>query len=262
MQKLIIAARGFQRMSRKYKNPPLIEAVCEFQFAQKSEWDIAIPGLIYGELKGDFPIRVQVPNEIGFTMTPTPEGGSQPQVYAASDRIQFYREDKKALVQVGPHLLTINHLKPYPTWEDYLPLIRHAYSIYRNVAQPEGLERIGLRYINRLDIPDTNVELEDYFQFYPHIGTELPQNFGSFIVGGQFIFGDTDALKVQMASAQPERPSHMGVVLDLDYSTLAANDIKLENAHEWLQVAHDRLEQAFEACLTDKLRAIFEEDPK
>ncbi len=247
-------------MSRKYKNPPLIEAVCEFQFDPQPEWDIALPGLVYGELKETFPIREPVAGEIEFTLTASAEAGVQPQVHTVTDRIRFLRKDRKALVQVGPHLLTVNHLKPYPTWEEYLPLIEAAYGVYRSVAQPQGLSRIGLRYINRIEIPEQNVTIEDYFQFNPHLGQALPQNIASFIVGVQFIYDSTDALRVQMVSALPEHPECIGMVLDLDYSLLAPQKVGLEDIPGWLQVAHDRIEQVFEACLTDKLRAIFEEE--
>lgn len=30
-------------MVRKYKNPPIIEALCEFQFGPDSSWDLAMP---------------------------------------------------------------------------------------------------------------------------------------------------------------------------------------------------------------------------
>lgn len=247
-------------MSRKYKNPPLIEAVCEFQFDPESEWDIAVPGLVYAELKETFPIREQVTNEIEVTMTASSEEGIQPQIFAVADRIRFLREDKKALVQVGPHLLSINHLKPYPTWEEYLPLIQMAYGVYRDVAQPQGLARIGLRYINKIDIPVPRVNLEDYFQFYPHLGPELPQDISSFIAGVQFIYDGRDVLRVQMVSVRPDRPDCISTILDLEYSLLPSQQIELDGVPEWLQVAHDRIEMAFEACLTDKLRVIFEEE--
>jgi uncharacterized protein (TIGR04255 family) len=47
------------RMSNEYKNPPAIEAVCEFRLSPETEWDITIPGLIYERVKEKFPIKEQ-----------------------------------------------------------------------------------------------------------------------------------------------------------------------------------------------------------
>ncbi|MGC8838175.1 MAG: hypothetical protein ACP5UM_07135 [Anaerolineae bacterium] len=41
-------------MGRKYKDPPLMEAVCEFRLAADSPWDLTIPGLIYEKLYAAF----------------------------------------------------------------------------------------------------------------------------------------------------------------------------------------------------------------
>ncbi|MGQ0654564.1 MAG: TIGR04255 family protein [Betaproteobacteria bacterium] len=46
-------------MPKKYKNPPIIEAICEFRFSETSPWDLTIPGLIYELVKDKFPKRVQ-----------------------------------------------------------------------------------------------------------------------------------------------------------------------------------------------------------
>src|SRR5947208_1146199 len=107
-------------MSRKYRNPPLIEAVCEFQFDPKSEWDIAIP------------------------VTPIP--------------------------------------------------------------------------------------LEDYFQFYPYLGPEMPQQIGPFMMGVQIAYDSRDALRVQLANAPAERPDYSDVILELDYSLTNPQGIQLDDA--------------------------------
>lgn len=46
-------------MGRKYRNPPLIEALCEFQFVPTQPWDLTIPGFFYEKVKNDFPAKQQ-----------------------------------------------------------------------------------------------------------------------------------------------------------------------------------------------------------
>jgi uncharacterized protein (TIGR04255 family) len=46
-------------MGKRYKKPPIVEALFEFQFVPGREWDLTIPGLIYKKVKRRFPNRKQ-----------------------------------------------------------------------------------------------------------------------------------------------------------------------------------------------------------
>jgi len=46
-------------MGKKYKNPPIVEALCEFQFVPGQPWDITIAGMLYERIKDEFPIKQQ-----------------------------------------------------------------------------------------------------------------------------------------------------------------------------------------------------------
>ncbi len=245
-------------MARRYKNSPIVEALCEFQFEPGLPWDLTIPGLVYEEISDEFPKKRQA-KQLQVELSATVDEGITQKV-AASDRMQFLREDEKALVQVGPNLLVINHLKPYPTWDKFLPLIKKGFEVYRRVVGPEGMRRIGLRYINRIEIAGQRVELEDYFDFRPFVGDKLPQDFGQFIVGIQVPYEDLrDVLRIQLASARVDIPDTVAIMLDLDYFMAQPGQVALDKVIDWVKVAHDRVEVAFEGCITDQLRQIFEE---
>lgn len=245
-------------MGRKYENPPIVEALCEFQFEPVPTWDLAMPGLIYDKVRDSFPKRRQV-RGLEVALSTTPKGVEQ-QV-TTTGRVQFLREDEKAFVQVGPNLLAVNHLKPYPTWDNFLPLIQKGFEVYCEVVGPEAIHRIGLRYINRIEIPGERVELEDYFQFRPFVGGKLPQDFGPFIVGIQLPYEDSrDVLRIQLTSARVDTPDTVAIMLDLDYFLDQPGQVPLDKVIDWVKVAHDRLEVVFEGCITDRLRQIFEEE--
>jgi len=243
-------------MGRRYRNPPIIEALCEFRFEPSSPWDLAIPGLVYEKVRDKFPKRRQV-KAFEASISGGPEGVEQQM--RTTDRMQFLRDDEKALIQIGPNLLAINHLQPYPTWKEFLPLVRQGFSAYLEVANPKGAQRIGLRYINRIEIPGQRIELEDYFEFRPFVGPHLPQDFGSFIVGIQVPYEDSrDTLRLQLANASVETPNTVAIMLDLDYFVARPGEVPLDNVFEWVDVAHNFVEEAFEACITDRLRQMFD----
>lgn len=244
-------------MGRKYKNPPIIEAICEFRFEPGQPWDLTIPGMLYEKMRTHFPLRRQA-SAFQFSIGTKPED-SEAHVEPAG-RMQFFREDEKALVQVARDLLVVNHLKPYPTWQEFLPLANQALDAYRHVANPKGLRRIGLRYINRVEIPGPRMELEHHFHFRPFLGPDLPENFASFIVGIEIPYEDSrDRLRVQLSTAAAQMPDTVSIVLDLDYFLSKPGEAPLETALDWLDIAHGRLEAIFEACITDRLREMFQE---
>jgi uncharacterized protein (TIGR04255 family) len=247
-------------MGKKYRNPPIVEALCEFRFEPGVPWDMAIPGLVYEKVRDRFPKRRQV-RAVEISVAAGP-GGIEQQV-VTTDRMQFLREDEKALIQVGPNLLAVNHLKPYPTWQEFLPLIRQGFDAYLEVANPKSIQRVGLRYINRIEIPGQRIQLEDYFEFRPFIGPNLPQDFGPFIVGIQVPYTDSrDMLRLQVANAAAETPDIVAIMLDLDYFLAQPGGVSKEQVFQWIEVAHSRVEEVFEACITDRLRQMFEEVTK
>jgi uncharacterized protein (TIGR04255 family) len=48
-------------------------------------------------------------------------------------------------------------------------------------------------------------------------------------------------------------------ILDLDFATTSADELRPDNVRNWVEQAHHRIEMAFEACVTDPLRQLFEE---
>jgi len=243
-------------MARRYRNPPIVEAVCEFRFPPDSPWDLTIPGLVYERLKGTFPQKRPAP-AFGFGIRLGQ--GSVEQRLEPTTRMQFLRQDGNVLVQVGPNLLAVNHLKPYPGWEAFVPMIQQAYRAYVETAPPTAIQRIGLRYINRVELPGPRVELEEYLNFYPHLGDDLPQDYGEFTVRIQTAFNALrDGLQMTLTSADAGNADVNVFVLDMDYFLAKPGTITTNEAFSWVNEAHDRLEQIFEGCISDKLRQLFQ----
>lgn len=244
-------------MSKKYPNPPIIEAVCDFRLTPDSKWDLTIPGFIYEKVSKDFPKREQrVIQEVEFVQSPQ---GFQQQI-RSTERVLFLTNDGKMFIQVGPNLLAINCLKPYPTWNGFKPSIEKAFKAMLGVLDVKGLQRISLRYINRIEIPGDLVKLEDYFDFYPHLGQKLPQNLENFIVGCVLPFLEgRDLCKVQLTKAVPEKPGNVGFLLDIDYFLAQTGAVSPNDAVAWVENAHSQVEATFEGSITNRLRKIFEE---
>jgi uncharacterized protein (TIGR04255 family) len=241
----------------KYHKPPIIEVVAEFRFVPSEPWDLTVPGLVYDLLREQFP---------GKRLLKVLEGEAAAgvsgihQEFRLSDRMQFLRKDEKAFIQVGPDLVAINHLAPYPTWEGFMPLVRNAFDAYRKVAHPRGVRRIGLLYLNQIAIPGSFHELGDYLDFRPHVGPRLPWSIGRFLVVAESSYDqDRDILRLRLTSGDESIATGTLVArLDLDYFTAQPETVPLDSALDWIERAHSRVQEAFESCVTDRLRALFE----
>lgn len=245
-------------MPRTYKKPPVVEAVCEFRFEASQPWDWTIPGLIYDRIKSEFPKKRQQ-NVLEVAMQPG-EGKISQEVKAGIAKMQFLREDETALVQIGPDLLAVNHLRPYPAWPTFKTLILKQLQIYREVANPKSLKRIGLRYINRIDMRETDFTVEEYFRALPNLPDPVPNIFASFMVRIEVPYEDIKSRLTFVFGTPPVKAEKPSFMLDLDMFVLGKDAPQLDQVSDWTEAAHERVEKAFEGTFTDKTRReIFEE---
>jgi len=238
-------------MDTLYSNPPLKEVVCEFRFDGK--WDNVIIGLFYDKMKDRYPVReskIFITSEIKFD-----QSGAQTQNQFKEEISQFYSNDKSRLVQIGRNLLSINILKGYSGWLDYLSNIKLAFDcfcdIYNNVSKITKIIRIGLRYINEIEIQtdSATINLEHYFNLRP----EMPE---------QFSFVDSFNLMVEV----PFKPDKLRVnflqlpnynyFFDLDYGI--ERIIKNDEIKKHLNQAHKNIKDIFDSSLSAECKQIFE----
>jgi len=227
-------------MSKHYKNPPLLEAVCEFKFQPPASWNPAVPDLIYEKVQAQFPQR-------------EPMNGLSGEEPAPNAKTKFRRADGSALLQISPNLLAINQLRPYPTWAQFKQMIGEAYSLYREIARPTSITRLGLRYINQIEIPGTKIKIDRYLR-------GCPEGYHKLFLSTEFLFeAERENLAMILAHVPHNEGEFLRFYLDLDYGVFP---MTAEEIDPLLERAHDRLEQIFEASLTDETRRLFGEIKK
>lgn len=244
-------------MSRRYANPPIAEAVCEFRLSANTEWDLTVPGLIYERMSRDLPKRQeQLFQEVASTRE---EEGLRQQIQI-SQHVRFLSDDGRRFVTVGGRLLAVHRLRPYPTWARFRPDIESAFSALRDAVDVAGLQRIGLRYLNQIEIPGARVNLDEFFEFRPFLGERLPQRMTRFTLGCSLpYFHERDVCKVQLSDTKANEPAASAFLLDPDYFLNEPQSVAPDDALDWIETAHDNLEELFEGCISDPLRELFGE---
>ncbi|MBE0478246.1 TIGR04255 family protein [Candidatus Aerophobetes bacterium] len=128
------------------------------------------------------------------------------------------------------------------------------------MANPKGFKRIGLRYINKIEIKAESVEVGDYVDFFPHIPQDLPQVHTRFLSRIEIPYQNhRDRMLLTIGNTRPETPNTTLIVLDIHYIMSVPEAISMEEFENWLDQGHSVVEKTFELCIKDKSRILFGE---
>jgi uncharacterized protein (TIGR04255 family) len=244
-------------LPRTYRTPPLAEVLCEARFSSATPWDWTVPGLIYGRISADFPtkeeqglfaMQLQVPGQEAAQVTQQGIG-----------RMRFVNEDRSGFVQVGPNLLVVNRLPPYPGWQGFCDVVVAQLENYLAVARPARLERLTLRYLNKVVIPGGQFRLEDYFWAIPGLPLGLEAELNAFATLS--FEGPAQQLSIGFGTTEGGSPTEAHFLMDLE-ATGEPGTLDSAAIGQWLDTAHQRIELAFDRSFTEQThREIFGEGP-
>ena len=231
-------------MGKKYENPPIIEALCDFRF-EKTEWNAISPSKIFEAIKKDYPDIKQ----INFHAL-QPDGK-----LLIESRTQFVKKNKEGIVQFTNQLLSVHILKKYSSWKEFFPEIKKMFHLYSSITNPNKIKRIGLRYVNKINIGESFLDLQRKLKLFPYIGK-------SFSNCKEFEFGttlgyedDRDFLNLTQRTVPVVKDVGKSIILDLNYySDKFKENEGSDTFFNWIDNAHTNLENAFEDCITDELR--------
>lgn len=239
-------------MTEKLKFSPLIEALCEFRFAPSPSWDWTIPGRLYDAIGRDFPERDQV-DGLAVQFAFGSDKPSAKPVIKSPERVQMKKADGSAMVQVGPNLLVVNHLRPYENWQAFRPMILEAYTKHEQISGPMQVARIGLRYINQIPLPACDCHLEEVTTLAQKLSGALDRPVLSMYHRYELEQEKPKtALVLQLGTQRTDQGNIL--MLDLDIGSSPAQEFTgLESVASWLDAAHERIDDAFFAAVAPAL---------
>jgi uncharacterized protein (TIGR04255 family) len=242
-----------------YSNSPIREAVCEFRFSKKTGWDKDLSLKFYEKIKSEFP-KKELKKEHHFRVETTTEG-IQNSKTELNDRHLFFDNDRRFIVQIAPGLLSISCLEPYPSWEIFKEKIRLAYNTLGELTEINRIERIGLLYVNKIEISEKPAELKDYFTFYPNMPEKLNLTVGNINMGSDFLYNaEKDICRVQLTRAVPEKKGDIAFLLTTDFFTAKPGSVVPNDALSWTEKAHNEIKNIFRNCITEKTESLFNGD--
>ncbi len=196
-----------------------------------------------------------------FSLTIDTTGGE----VAVDQKPQGFRlntDDQADVVLVFPDGIAAARLAPYQGWEELRNRAKAAHEEWRRSTAHRPVSRVGIRYLNRIDIPLkglSQVDLGTYLAFRPQI-----PGIGNGPMAGYMVQAtlptDTPSWSASIASTivtPSPLLNHVSLLLDIDI--FRTEQIPGSEAELWRMIDDARpiKNRVFERCITDESRKLF-----
>jgi len=186
----------------------------------------------------------------------------QPDAHASEHRTQqigyrFVNADKRRIVQARSDGFAFSLLAPYEHWEAFSQEARSLWRQFCDHVKPVTITRLGVRYINRLDIPSATIELKKYLATVPEIADGMPQVLQRYFMQLVLPMDEIRATAIiNQALVPPPVPETTSIMLDIDLF----RDQDVPQGEQGIWQAFDELRNAknliFDASLTESAKGL------
>jgi uncharacterized protein (TIGR04255 family) len=246
--------------TRTYLHPPVTEAVIEIRVNNaltSSELE-----KIAKKLKKQYP-NSQHHNELGIDLGDIRSSsvGSNVKVSKHQKGFHLSSEDQADIVIIKSQSLIISRLAPYLGWDAILNQFILVWKIWKDIAKTRPLSRIGIRYINRIDVPVdefNKIEIEDYLTFYPKIPIFSNAPMSNYLM--QIVKPTSNPLwSTTITSTNQPSPLINTVSLLLDIDLFRTEEIPFndDDLRKILAEARILKNDIFQQCITQRTEEIF-----
>ena len=152
-------------------------------------------------------------------------------------------------------------LAPYQGWSPYIERVARDLEDIHAVAGYQKVERIGVRYINRIDVPvsdDVIVRYEDYLALCLKLPDEM-ESINNYSWRFERSYLDRGLLAiVSSATVAAEVPGTGAFTLDIDVIMQDQPPSKINDILRQLEVMRELKNEIFEQSITDRARKSFQ----
>ncbi len=245
-------------MPQKYKRPPITEAVISVGI--RAPLDADKLAKIHKRLLDRYPAPTQrVVSQFDVEITENGPKINANQAYG----YKMQSGDGAEVALIFPNQIVTSRLAPYEGWEALFARAQENWEIWKRLAGWHEISRVGVRYINRLDIPDPEsapIRLEDYLMVNPR----MPQGEGGlppmthFVVNTVTPLGRDDCrLVLNISNVPSPLVKTASFALDIDIANEQKPPQNDEGIWQLLARIREYKNEIFESCITDKARALF-----
>lgn len=234
------------------ENAPIREALIDIQVNPRPELDIAEIRKFRESVKEDYPkeqeqrvlhISLSLGQSLKTAQTDEPFG------------YRYESSDGKQVVQARRDGYTFSRLEKYETWEKLRREAVRLWNLYKEVAKPEAVKRVAVRYINSFKVKDT---LEKYLQAPPTVPPHLSFSMQEFLTR-TVVHDDTSDANAIITQGVKEIEDDGSVPLILDIDVYKVVSLEPDDEQIWstIESFHDVKNDIFFNSITKKAEEMF-----
>jgi len=232
------------------RNAPILEALVDIRVKQNPKIKLDDLDSAYDLIAKSYPdkkIGKEVKVVLGTDKLPT-----EKETYPIG--FKYSSNDGRQVVQFRLDGFTFSRLKPYQDWERLRDEARRLWDIYHTISKPELITKLALRYINKINLPLTENDLDEYFTVSPKAPQSLPQYVSSFLSrivlhepSNEFIAIISQVLEGAEADSFP-------IFLDIDVFKEARDGFNINQIWPILERLRDFKNKIFFESITEKTK--------
>ena len=230
------------------QNPSIAEALCEIHFTiDKEDFENSIK-----KLKKAFQPLYQDPQEkkikqyhaqikeVGVSINETP--------------ILFWifkHKERNHLIQVFPHMISVNELEKYPGWKVFSSDLSFAWDAVKKAFSVASIKHIRLRYINLIPQKKIDEPLSQWLQPNRYYPDGILDSTAGFVSRSEFNIEETRRLIVTVAESI-QNNHEKGFIFDIDTIMKINENIDWEEMLEKIDSLHTLVSNVFFSSIARK----------
>ncbi|MCG2756881.1 MAG: TIGR04255 family protein [Desulfobacteraceae bacterium] len=241
-----------------FPNAPITEAVIEIKAQLPEETALKSLESFHDHIKDRFPEKQEQRfikadfklSQKDTTLTLPTKTGTQGYLFRSLK--------EKKVVQSKIDGFAFNKLKPYENWDLFRSEGRELWKLYSEIVNPIKVTRIGLRYINRIEVPLPFKDFSEYLLTNPQIAPQLPQAVSHFFMRLEVSNPDIEATAIiTQAMDKPTKTKRLPLILDIDVFRITEYVEKTEEMWEDFEKLRDFKNDIFFNSVTEKAKELF-----
>lgn len=247
-------SQGVRTEHRSYVRAPIVEVILQFDFGEPSDSQEDLRA-VTADLANLYPTREEIrefaaqfqfgPEGMQATTTPNPPTG-----------YQIKDSTGHRIVRLFEKAISVHEVQPYTGWSTFIAVAREVFAIYQRRVPRATVRRIGLRYINRIDLPHDAGDIREWLCSAPDIPAGLPQFVSSYSSEMAMPQPDMTGVVAVMRQALLDTPSPEVGPIILDIEMVCQVAVALPMLWNVVETMHERENSIFERTITDRVRGI------
>ena len=244
--------------SPRYKRAPIAECIIEMRVAERL--DDSLVEKISSRFQSKYPSTTPM---IGLPEITIDTTGGSVAIATPQQGRRLASEDGADVVLITPEFLSTARLPPYPGWGEFFARARENWQQWVDIAGKRQLVRVGVRYINRIDIPNPEggpLNLDDYLTFQARSEAfDLP-------IAGYYVLTTLNLhqwrpdwlANVQSTITAPQVPGSVSIILDIDVHRLTTLPVPDADPCPLIEATREIKNDIFQRALTAKAKELFD----